>query len=293
MKTAIISDLHGNIWALEAILQYIAALEAKPKQIWFLGDIFGWGPKPYATYMKLDEINPQHWLVGNHDLAVAGNESLMGDSQASIATNRIHQNSLPDYIKKLVAANPSQKYLQDERILLSHALPNAGESQGKSVLDYDHLFAPSACTDGPQSILNRRDAIEPQCRMMLVGHTHERTGWVWNGEKWKMLVDSFGRDLNGTPPGIKIETAWVSISFSEIGERGLLVLNPGSAGFPRDGINSDGKFLTKFMLLDILPNGYQIEFCAVPYSSIALFDEWKAQQYPVSLIEQFEEEIIH
>ena len=44
MRVAVISDIHGNYHALEAVLAEVTA-EA-PDEIWCLGDVVGYGPEP-------------------------------------------------------------------------------------------------------------------------------------------------------------------------------------------------------------------------------------------------------
>ncbi len=63
MKRAIISDIHGNLEALEAVLQDIACQGAD--QIYCLGDVVGYGPNPCECVdraMEFDAI-----VLGNHD----------------------------------------------------------------------------------------------------------------------------------------------------------------------------------------------------------------------------------
>jgi len=62
---AIISDIHGNLEAMEAVLADIAALEIET--IYCLGDIIGYGPNPREC---IDRVMPLNFcLLGNHDQA--------------------------------------------------------------------------------------------------------------------------------------------------------------------------------------------------------------------------------
>ncbi|MCH2147845.1 MAG: metallophosphoesterase, partial [Phycisphaerales bacterium] len=64
MRTAIISDVHGNLEALTVVLEDIGTRSAD--RIICLGDILGYGPDPVAC---VDLIAEQcEWsLMGNHD----------------------------------------------------------------------------------------------------------------------------------------------------------------------------------------------------------------------------------
>ena len=64
-----ISDVHSNLAALEAVL---AAIDASPPdEIWCLGDVVGYGPEPNRCCEAL-EREASVCLAGNHDLAVIG-----------------------------------------------------------------------------------------------------------------------------------------------------------------------------------------------------------------------------
>ncbi len=62
-RTAILSDIHGNLAALEAVLEDVAA--QKVDRIVCLGDVIGYGPHPCAC---LDEVMKFDFcILGNHD----------------------------------------------------------------------------------------------------------------------------------------------------------------------------------------------------------------------------------
>jgi len=69
MRVAVISDIHGNLHALEAVLAAIddAAVDA----VWCLGDVVGYGPRPNEC---VDAVRARAdlSLLGNHDLGVLG-----------------------------------------------------------------------------------------------------------------------------------------------------------------------------------------------------------------------------
>ena len=69
MKVAIISDIHGNRQAFEAVLTDI--VDASVSEVWCLGDLVGYGADPDAC-VDLARDNADLCLAGNHDLAVAG-----------------------------------------------------------------------------------------------------------------------------------------------------------------------------------------------------------------------------
>lgn len=66
MKIAVISDIHGNSVALEAVLQDLAR-QGPVDQIIIGGDPFAFGPAPQEVYNILRQLNNAHYLMGNTD----------------------------------------------------------------------------------------------------------------------------------------------------------------------------------------------------------------------------------
>jgi predicted phosphodiesterase len=69
VRVAIVSDIHGNLHALEAVLEAID--RDAPDAIWCLGDLVGYGPRPNRCCAVVAE-RADFCLIGNHDLAVLG-----------------------------------------------------------------------------------------------------------------------------------------------------------------------------------------------------------------------------
>jgi predicted phosphodiesterase len=67
MRVAVLSDIHSNLQALEAVLASLGSVDA----IWVLGDIVGYGPEPDAVIARLRELGAIA-VRGNHDAAALG-----------------------------------------------------------------------------------------------------------------------------------------------------------------------------------------------------------------------------
>jgi len=88
MRVAVISDIHGNLSALEAVLA--AVDDEAPDELWCLGDLVGYGPRPNECCEAV-EARAAVCLGGNHDLAVRGTIDLSefsGDAAAAAAWTR-------------------------------------------------------------------------------------------------------------------------------------------------------------------------------------------------------------
>jgi predicted phosphodiesterase len=73
MQVAIVTDVHGNRPAFEAVIK--AAEEAGADEMWCLGDLVGYGAEPDAC-VELAHRHCAVCLSGNHDLGVVGVLSL-------------------------------------------------------------------------------------------------------------------------------------------------------------------------------------------------------------------------
>jgi diadenosine tetraphosphatase ApaH/serine/threonine PP2A family protein phosphatase len=84
MRYAIFTDIHANIEALEAVLAKIdeIAEEKSIDQIWFLGDLVGYGPNPNECIKTLRE-RTDVIIAGNHDWAAVGKIDLEDFSTAA------------------------------------------------------------------------------------------------------------------------------------------------------------------------------------------------------------------
>jgi predicted phosphodiesterase len=73
MKIAILSDIHANFPALDAVASDAAnEMEVGFRQCWCLGDVVGYGPHPAQTLGFLrDYVDSKAWVMGNHDAMLA------------------------------------------------------------------------------------------------------------------------------------------------------------------------------------------------------------------------------
>ncbi len=118
MKIAVVSDIHGNRQAFEAVLD---AIEASPcEEMWCLGDLVGYGADPDAC-VELARRHAAVCLAGNHDLGVRGALPLEQFSKGAALAARWTQETISDETRAYLEALKPQNL--HESVGLYHASP--------------------------------------------------------------------------------------------------------------------------------------------------------------------------
>jgi len=88
MRIAVLSDIHSNLAALDAVLAHVAPVDA----VWHLGDVVGYGPDPDGVVARLADL-AAIGVRGNHDAAAVGGSEIEWfnpDARAAIEWTREH-----------------------------------------------------------------------------------------------------------------------------------------------------------------------------------------------------------
>jgi predicted phosphodiesterase len=156
MKVAVISDIHANRQAFEAVLDAIADSEAS--ELWCLGDLVGYGADPDAC-VELARRHAAVCLAGNHDLAVTGDLPLDEFSRgASLAAQWTREVMSDENLAFLAGLHPQGR---EDSVGLYHASPR------DPIWEYvlSALLA-ELCLDRQQE------------RVCLIGHSHVALSFV-------------------------------------------------------------------------------------------------------------------
>lgn len=150
MRIAVITDIHGNRPALEAVLAEID--EERVDRVWCLGDIVGYGAEPDAC-CELTAERADVCLVGNHDLAVRGDISLSEFSRGAE-----------------LAARWTQETLSGEHLAYLHELEPKGVERGVGLY---HASPRDPVWEYVLSTLQAELCLDAQPeRVCLIGHSH-------------------------------------------------------------------------------------------------------------------------
>ena len=102
-KVLVISDVHANAIALEAVLTDAGKVD----ETWCLGDVAGYGPQPNECIKRISSLPKLTCMMGNHDFASIGDialETFNADAKKALLwqrklineESRIFLSSLPD-----------------------------------------------------------------------------------------------------------------------------------------------------------------------------------------------------
>jgi predicted phosphodiesterase len=102
VRVAIVSDIHGNRHAFEAVLDAIE--DSSCRELWCLGDLVGYGAEPDAC-VDLARRHAAICLAGNHDLGVRGSLPLEQFSRGAALAAQWTQETIVaetrDYLSEL------------------------------------------------------------------------------------------------------------------------------------------------------------------------------------------------
>lgn len=118
VRVAVVSDIHGNRQAFEAVLEEIE--ESSCQELWCLGDLVGYGADPDVC-VELARDHAAICLAGNHDLVVRGDLPLEEFSRgAAVAAQWTQQTISAQTLAYLQDLEP--KWLEED-VGLYHASP--------------------------------------------------------------------------------------------------------------------------------------------------------------------------
>lgn len=158
MKIAVLSDIHGNIWALEAVFQDIQ--KRNVDHLINLGDIF-YGPlEPRLTYERLKKI-PVVTILGNQDRVMI--EARKYQSQAN-ATLAYGMDNLGEEPLNWLTGFPTTTHFQEE-FLLCHGAPH-----NDTVYLLEDISQGFAWVKEEEIILNELSGVAAS--IILCGHSH-------------------------------------------------------------------------------------------------------------------------
>ena len=192
MKIAIISDIHGNMQALEAVLADIE--KEKGDKIFCLGDLAMAGPEPIKAIEKIKSLydeNKLELIQGNTDEMIGNyNEELRQKvkNAAPIMGNALENDVkiIPDNLKNFLKNLPAQKELEIEglKVLLVHGSPRKN----------DENIIPDLPIEKVEEMVAGKDA-----DIIFCGHTHIPCGYQTRNKQTIVNEGSVGRPFTPEP----------------------------------------------------------------------------------------------
>jgi len=196
MRYLILSDIHANIDAFDAVLEHASGVWDR---VLVLGDLVGYGAEPNAVVDRVKELAPEAVIRGNHDKAACGiDDGSQFNHVARLAAIWTGSQLTPDNLE-YIRGLPMGPLQIDALTEICHGTP----------FDEDHYVF-----DGNDAAMAVRAASRPLC---LFGHTH---------------LPALFKVIEGTLDGIALDPDGDNVIPLQRGGRYLV--NVGSIGQPRD-----------------------------------------------------------
>ena len=196
MRVAVLSDIHANLRALEAVLALVGPVDA----VWHLGDIVGYGPDPDAVVARLDELGAVG-VRGNHDLAATGDDVILDFNADARAAMEWTRRTITPATLAWLAALPERRTV--EGFSLVHGSPRDPT--------WEYILSETAAAANIELLPTTQG---------FFGHTHLPIAYV---------------QAAGSRSAATIETVEPAAGSSLLLDRRRGLFNPGSVGQPRDG----------------------------------------------------------
>jgi len=198
MRYLILSDIHSNVEALDAVLA--AAPRERFDRLLVLGDMVGYGADPNAVVDRVRQLAPDAVIRGNHDKVSAGVEPAEGFNAAARLAAQWTFEQLSADSRDYLTSLPTGPLVVDDLVEICHGSPDDED---------EYIFEP---VDAIEALRATR---RPAC---FFGHTHVQLAYWLSADEFDVLI-----------PGREPET----VLELQPGRRYLI--NPGSVGQPRDG----------------------------------------------------------
>lgn len=209
MKIAVISDVHGNKYALESVLNDISSRNVDT--IISTGDLVGYMPFPQEV---IDEIRTRKILVvkGNHDKRIAEMERLSDNAFEAMHPEEVHKSASAAYINRILT-DDHLKYLgslPDQLIMSASGLKIMFvHGSPRSVAEYMY----------EDSDVLEEIKVEVDANVIVSGHTH-LPYHNKRGEVHFLNAGSVGKPKHGNAKAkyliMNVENGDVSSEFVEV-----------------------------------------------------------------------------
>ena len=149
MRALVITDIHGNLIALESVIKHAKDIDA----VWCLGDVVGYGPNPNECIALLREQPNLSCLLGNHDAAAIDNMDVSSFNPEARMSVEWTQSVLDEKSLDFLRDRPQTQEI--DNITLAHGSPRHPV--------FEYLLDTRAATDNFDFFDND---------FCFVGHTH-------------------------------------------------------------------------------------------------------------------------
>lgn len=280
MRYAIVSDIHANFAALQAVDQIVQRIRLESSiHYWFLGDVLGYGPDPMEClrWLRYRAQIGERWVPGNHDVEVCRLATSVPHVGAT-NSNEAAQQSWKRHLE-LLQLPENESWWEWWRSEIKRAVDD--EVRSMVVEEHGSLIAVFVHASIVSST-RRTQYLRPWAQHRTLLQIEMQQLWELYGGKGRTVCFFHGH--THFPVLAQLEVQGVNLVFHSIpygqaimlGE-GCFAINPGSVGQPRDG---DPR--AAFALLDA--DDPSVTFQRVMYDVNTTVRALEAGGYPSKLV---------
>lgn len=243
MRYAILADIHANAAALNAIEADVQQVRLEDEaarraltQYWFLGDLVGYGPDPLncVKWLRLRADIAQRWVPGNHDEYLQSPKTYLHANQDGKPV--LHEDARQTLLAHLALLD-EPRHRRDRDWFVEQVSAFVDESRPSLLTEVYGALTIAFTHAATAASMRRTHYVYPWCAddiaiefahirqqialtettILFCGHTHYPM-WVKEGNDDASPVLQSMRYGKPMPLG-----------------QGLMIINPGSVGQPRDG----------------------------------------------------------
>jgi len=206
MRYLILSDIHANYLALEAVLKHASA--KRFDSLISLGDLVGYNTHPEVIINTIKEMNPRVCVVGNHEDLVF----------------KAEQNKLSNIKSSSIAVDVAKRHFEQistENLAYLKTFKNS-YIEKESYWQVTHASLQRKWEYIDSLKIAKENAPLMEKNLLLIGHTHIPKVYMSiktaRGDIWRTMSLKAHKNIYRVPPNATV------------------IFNPGSVGQPRDGI---------------------------------------------------------
>jgi diadenosine tetraphosphatase ApaH/serine/threonine PP2A family protein phosphatase len=266
MRYAVLSDIHANYHALQAVEADVKHLlqNGSPPAYWFLGDLVGYGPSPVncIRWLRYSANIGDRWVPGNHDEWLINETEVHPDARFTLCHHRDllaseypeHDGWFREEVRRAIEKEARSLVVEENpglTLTFVHGTVPPSLRRTTYLYPWKRHELRAAFNELVQYVSRREERV-----VLFTGHTHYPMWAFLDQGEVRLRSLAYNRPL-------KLDL-------------GLTIINSGSVGQPRDG-----DIRPSYVLLNT--DEITVEFRRPNYDVETTLKQMKQEKYPTTL----------